>query len=246
MERQVYRTRGVFIATDYLVNSGGVVFAAQERLIKTPNNLRIPQELLGNYKAVDRWLADNSVELLELAEKRRLAAENYRDNVICKNMTEVIDLLVSDSDLLPCEAAERISIRRIASSERDRTAKELMVDIPSISLNKTVRDAAASLVEANSPILAVVSLDGDLVGIITEWDVTRATAMGSPDDQPLSQLMSSRVIAADPDDSIVEVIRKLEYHEISAMPVVEDGCVQGMITVDLLTTRSLTRVMSSI
>lgn len=245
MERQVYRTRGVFVATDYLVNSGGVIFAAQERLIKTPENLRIPQELLGNPRAVDKWLAGNSFELLELAEKRRLAAETNRDNVIRKNMTEVVDLLISDSDLLPCEAAERISIRRIASSERDRTAGELMVTIPSISVNKTVQDAAASLVEANSPILAVVSLDGDLVGIITEWDVTRATAMGSPDDQPLSQIMVSRVIAADPDDSIVDVIRKLEYHEISAMPVVEDGCVRGMITADLLATRSLFRLLQS-
>jgi glutamate dehydrogenase/leucine dehydrogenase/CBS domain-containing protein len=245
MERQVYRARGVFIATDYLVNSGGVIFAAQERLIKTPDNLRIPQELLGNPKAVDKWLAENSFELLELAEKRRLAAEVNRDNVIRKNMTEVVDLLISDSDLLPCEAAERISIRRIASSERDRTARELMVTIPSISVTKTVQDAAASLVEANSPILAVVSLEGDLVGIITEWDVTRATAMGSPDDQPLSQIMVSRVIAANPDDSIVDVIRKLEYHEISAMPVVEDGCVHGMITADLLATRSLFRLLQS-
>jgi len=31
MERAVYRQRGVLIATDYLINSGGVIFAAQER-----------------------------------------------------------------------------------------------------------------------------------------------------------------------------------------------------------------------
>jgi glutamate dehydrogenase (NAD(P)+) len=31
MERAVYRQRGVLIATDYLVNSGGVIFAAQEQ-----------------------------------------------------------------------------------------------------------------------------------------------------------------------------------------------------------------------
>lgn len=30
MERAAYRERGVLIATDYLVNSGGVIFAAQE------------------------------------------------------------------------------------------------------------------------------------------------------------------------------------------------------------------------
>ena len=42
MERNVYRQRGVLIATDYLVNSGGVIYASQEHLIKTPGHLRIP------------------------------------------------------------------------------------------------------------------------------------------------------------------------------------------------------------
>ena len=41
MEREVYRQRGILIVTDYLVNSGGVIFAAQEHLIKTPERLRI-------------------------------------------------------------------------------------------------------------------------------------------------------------------------------------------------------------
>ena len=47
IERAVYRQQGVLIAADYLVNSGGVIFAAQERLIKTPEELRIPQTCSG-------------------------------------------------------------------------------------------------------------------------------------------------------------------------------------------------------
>ena len=48
MERDVYRQKGILIVTDYLVNSGGVIFAAQEQLIKTPDHLRIPENLLGD------------------------------------------------------------------------------------------------------------------------------------------------------------------------------------------------------
>ncbi len=81
--------------------------------------------------------------------------------------------------------------------------------------------------------------------MVTDWDVTRATAMGSPDDQPLEEIMSREVISADPSDNIVEVIRKLEYHEISAMPVVEKGCVQGMVSSDLLARRSLLRLLQT-
>ncbi|MGW8251728.1 MAG: Glu/Leu/Phe/Val dehydrogenase dimerization domain-containing protein, partial [Anaerolineales bacterium] len=79
MERAVYRQRGVLIATDYLVNSGGVIFAAQEQLIKTPNHLRIPAEMLGNRKEVEKWLRDHTGDLSELADRRRQAAEAARE-----------------------------------------------------------------------------------------------------------------------------------------------------------------------
>jgi CBS domain-containing protein len=245
MERAVYRQRGVLIATDYLVNSGGVIFAAQEQLIKTPEHLRIPADMLGNRKEVDKWLHSHAEDLSELAEKRRQAAESAREEVIRRNMGELIDLLLSDADMLPCEAAERISVRRIASRERDRKASDIMVPIPTISADSTVQQAARMLVEAESPILAVLDNQGALAGVVTEWDVTRATAFGSPDDQPLDQLMSRQVIAADPSDNLVEVIRKLEHHEISALPVVDNACVEGMITADLLARRSLLRLLQT-
>lgn len=245
MERAVYRQRGVLIATDYLVNSGGVIFAAQEHLIKTPGHLRIPDALLGNREAVDAWLNDHAAELAELAEKRLQAAVAYRDEVIRGNMRELVDLLVTDADMLPCEAAEKISIRRIASSESDRTAADIMVAVPTIEITCTAKDAAKKLVDSGSPMLAIVSASGELAGVVTEWDITRATALGSPDDQPLENIMSRQVILAEPDDTILECIRKLEYHEISAMPVVNQGCVEGMISADLLARRSLLRLLQS-
>ena len=147
MERQVYRHRGVLIATDYLVNSGGVIFAAQEHLIKTPDHLRIPAEMLGDRKAVDLWLAEHAAEFGDLAEKRRQAAETYRRDVIRRNMRELVDFLVEDADMLPCEAAEEISIRRLARRERDRTAVEIMAPIPSARLHESIQQAAARLIE---------------------------------------------------------------------------------------------------
>jgi glutamate dehydrogenase (NAD(P)+) len=245
MERMVYRQRGVLIATDYLVNSGGVIFAAQERLIKTPDHLRLPEALLGDRAAVDGWLADHAAAFEALAEQRRAAAEAYREEVIRRNMKELVDLLISDADMLPCEAAERISVRRIAARESGRTAADLMVPIPTIPVDCCVRDAAAKLVAAGSPLLAVVTPPGGLAGVVTEWDITRAAAQGAPDDQPLREIMTAQVIAASPADSILEMVRKLEYHEISAMPVVDKGAVLGMVSADLLARRSLLRLLQS-
>jgi glutamate dehydrogenase (NAD(P)+) len=245
MERTLYRQKGTLIASDFLVNSGSVIYAAQEQLIKTPMHLRIPEGSLGKQDEVERWLELHSSEMSALAEQRRQAAEIFRNDVIRRNMKELIDLLISDPDLLPCEAAEGISIRRIASKESERTAADLMIDIPTITADKSVRDAANLLVSDCSSILAVITPNGELVGVITEWDITRATAMGSPDNQPLEHIMTRTVICANPEDSILEMIRKLEYHEISAMPVVDQGSVAGMITADLLAKRSLLRLLQS-
>ena len=74
-------------------------------------------------------------------------------------------------------------------------AADLMEPIPTITLNASIHEAAAALVEAGRAILAVVTLQGER-GVVTRWDITRAIAQGLPDDQPLEQIMTREVIVA--------------------------------------------------
>jgi glutamate dehydrogenase/leucine dehydrogenase/CBS domain-containing protein len=245
MERAVYWQAGTLIATDYLVNSGGVIFAAQERMIKTPDHLRIPEAMLGDRAAVEGWLTSHQSDFEVLAEKRRIAGEARRDEVIRRNMKELVDRLVSDPDLLPCEAAESISINRIASSESYRTVSDVMEPLPTITEDRTVRDAAQLLVEENSEILAVVSETGELTGVVTEWDITRASATACAEDMPLPEIMTRQVITARPTDNILDVVRQLEHYEISAMPVVNGEGVLGVISSDILARRTLYRLLQA-
>lgn len=249
MERTVYWQKGVLIATDFLVNSGGVILAAQEHLIKAPAHLQIPEEMLGDRAAVDGWLNAHRDEFAALAEERRVAGEKQIREVVRRNMRELIDLLVSDPDMLPCEAAEEIAIGRIASSESDRTAADIMEPIPTILQTRTVREAAEILVETSGDLLAVVSENGELCGVMTDWDITKATATGCGDDVPVSEIMSREVISARPDDSILDVLRKLEHYEISAVPVVNyEGLgddVLGVISSDILAQGTLYRLLQA-
>jgi glutamate dehydrogenase (NAD(P)+) len=245
MEREIYRQRGILIATDYLVNSGGVIFAAQEHLIKTPSELKIPNDYLGDRQAVDRWLKDHENGLHRLAARRLQAAEDARNVVIRRNMRELIDLLVSDSDMLPSEAAEKISLRRITKSEKGRTARDVMETIVTILVDRSVQEAARLLVETACPILAVVDDDQKLVGVLTNWDIAHAAATGSIEDIPLDKVMTNKVLSAGLNDTILEIVRKLEYYEISAMPVVEDNRVLGMVSTDLLSRRSLYQLLQA-
>jgi glutamate dehydrogenase (NAD(P)+) len=245
MEREVYRRRGIMIVTDFLVNSGGVIFAAQEHLIRTPVHLRIPDECLGNRAAVDAWLKEHQAELEELAAKRLEAAERAREEVIRRNMRELVDLLISDADMLPHEAAEKISIRRITSREKVRTAANIMESVITIRSNGSVQEAARLLVETGSPIVAVVNDKEELAGVITTWDIAKAASRGPIEKELLENIMTKQVITVTPENSILDIVRKLEYHEISAMPVVDGKQVRGMVSTDILSRRSLYRLLQT-
>lgn len=235
MEQIAYREKGVMIANDYLVNSGGVIFAAQEHIIKSPDNLQIPGDLLGDSKKVEKWLKDHSKEFSDLSKQRLKAGEAYREDVIHHNMIELIDLLTSNPDMLPSTSAEMISLQRLTMKEQERTAREIMISIPTIDVNNSLQKAAALMIEKNSGIIAVLS-ENKLVGVLTDWDVTAAVAADNSD-AVLEKIMTKNVIMASPDFSIADIIRELEQYQISAMPVVDKGNVLGMVNSDLIAQR---------
>ncbi|OQY52676.1 MAG: glutamate dehydrogenase [Desulfobacteraceae bacterium 4572_89] len=245
MERHVYRDKGTLIATDYLVNSGGVIYAAHERIIPTPDHLLIPKKHLGNSKEIEKWLKKNQDDFTALADKRRKAAVEKLETVIRRNMEELVDGLCKDADSLPCEIAEKISVQRIASMEKSRKARDVMADAPTIEVDKSITDAAGLLVESPVSMVNVVSEKGKLIGIVTNWDIARAMASKLAMDAPLTKVMTTDVIFTEPDTTIIDCIRMLENHEISAMPVVEDNKVVGVITGDILARRTLYRLLQT-
>jgi glutamate dehydrogenase (NAD(P)+) len=242
MEQVVYRLKGVMIANDYLVNSGGVIFAAQEQIVPTPEALRIPESMLGNREAVAAWLRQHAAGFADLSEKRLAAGRAGRESVIRHNMTELVDLLASSPELLPCQAAERISVRRLAARESERTAKDVMEPIPTVRIDALLPEAADLIVQSRSNIIAVLDPDGRIAGVVTTWDITRAIAEGVCEGS-LDKIMTRKVISASPASRILDILRELEQNRISAMPVVEAGRVLGMVNSDLLAQRYLTQLL---
>jgi len=235
MEQIVYGEKGVMIANDYLVNSGGVIFAAQEHIIKTPDNLQIPEHMLGDHNAVEIWLKEHEKDFEALSKDRLAAGEEYRENVIHHNMIELVDLLAANQDMLPCIAAEHVSLQRLSAKEKQRTAEDIMVSIPTIDINSSIQDAAKLMIDRNSGIVAVLS-EGKLSGVVTDWDVTQATAEGVSD-ATLEIVMTRDVITVSPDYSLLDIVRELEQYQISAMPVVKEGEVLGKVSSDLIAQR---------
>ena len=243
MEQIVYREKGVMIANDYLVNSGGVIFAAQEHIVRTTDHLQIPEEMLGNREAVENWLKNHAKEFTELSKQRLIAGEEYREAIIHNNMIELVDLLTANPDILPCAAAEQISLQRLTAKERERRAKDIMIPIPTIEVNSTIQEAAYLIIKELSDIIAVLSND-KLVGVVTDWDITKAMAEGNINDT-LDKIMTRDVITAHPNFTILDIVRELEQYKISAMPVVDEGIVLGKVNSDLIAQRYVLDLLQS-
>ncbi len=78
---------------------------------------------------------------------------------------------------------------------------------------------------------SLLVLDGeDLAGIITERDVLRAVATGTPLDTPVSEVMSKDLITVEPGTSLREAARIMTEKWIRHLPVLEGGRLVGIVS----------------
>ncbi len=238
MEQVVYQQKGVMIANDYLVNSGGVIFAAQEYVVPTPEHLQIPADRLGKPQAVQEWLGQNAAEYTELSDRRRESAEAWREKVIRTNMIELVDLLTTNAEMLPCKAAEQISLGRLSAKDQKRSARDIMIPIATVPITAQLQEVARKIVESGRSLAAVVNEGGLMAGVINTWGITQSLSHSSECASLLVRdVMTSPAVTVEPSDPIAAILAKLEENRISAVPVVEGGKVLGVINTDILASR---------
>jgi CBS domain-containing protein len=99
------------------------------------------------------------------------------------------------------------------------------------------------MIEKNSGIITVLS-KGKLVGVITDWDITKSSAEGFCEGN-VESIMTKEVITASPEFTILDIVREFEQHQISAIPVVLEGKVLGMVSSDLIAQRYLLSLLQT-
>lgn len=94
--------------------------------------------------------------------------------------------------------------------------------------DKTVKEAAQLMLTENRTHIPVVDSKNKIVGIITAWDLSKAIALNTDN---IDHIMTKDVFTCFEYDSINEVAKKMEEHNISGLPVINrDNQVIGNIT----------------
>lgn len=115
-------------------------------------------------------------------------------------------------------------------------------DVLCVSPSATAREAFERMAEAGTRHVLVQGQE-DLVGMVSNRDLVRVTFQNSGqvldlDGCTAADIMTpSPLLAIGPDDSLADAARLLDEHQISALPVLEEGNVVGVLTTsDLLRT----------
>ncbi len=111
-----------------------------------------------------------------------------------------------------------------------RLVRDVMAQAVSIRDSASIEEAARAMIDSKVAHLPVVSNGGTISGIVTAWDISKAVAHKYTS---LDEIMTRNVVTVRKCDTLEAAAAKMELHDISALPVVDDGGhVIGILTSD--------------
>jgi CBS domain-containing protein len=103
--------------------------------------------------------------------------------------------------------------------------------VPIISSNVTVKDVIDKLDIDRSGALVITDDNQTILGIITERDIARGLKTYGRDvvDKPVCELMTPVVWTCDVNQSVEDVLRLMDEHQIQYVPITKHSSLYGII-----------------
>jgi CBS domain-containing protein len=113
------------------------------------------------------------------------------------------------------------------------TAEDFECDVVTVAPSTSCVDVADDM-DLNSVGCVVIVEDGAPVGIVTDRDlVCRVTALNlDPESTLVSEIMSTNVVTAESKDDIVPLLEAMRSRNIRRVPIVSDGRLTGLVSLD--------------
>lgn len=93
-----------------------------------------------------------------------------------------------------------------------------------------------------------VSAGGELVGIVTDRDITcRAFASGrDPSGIPVREVMTRHPVVCSPDDDLEDALELMEDHQVRRLPVMREDQLVGMLALGDVSSRVSQRISGEV
>ena len=106
-------------------------------------------------------------------------------------------------------------------------------DVMTVAPDVPVGDAVSMLAEKRIGSVVVTTDGGTVAGILSERDVVRVLAEKGGDvlAEPVSMLMTSKVVTCAPQQTIAEVMEMMTTGRFRHVPVMEHGRLAGMVSI---------------
>lgn len=103
----------------------------------------------------------------------------------------------------------------------------------SVEAETDLQTAAQVLTQHRIGAVAILDADGELLGILSERDVSKAFGINGAEaaTKPVSAIMTASVITCRPDHDLDELFHSMVDNNIRHMPVVENNRPIGMISI---------------
>ncbi len=98
--------------------------------------------------------------------------------------------------------------------------------------DSTVYDCAKIMSENHIGCVPVCDSNNNIVGLVTDRDIVLRSVSCNKDSNttPISDVMSTKVWACNPDSDIKEVEKTMSENQVRRLPVIENNKVVGMLT----------------
>ncbi len=106
-------------------------------------------------------------------------------------------------------------------------------DVVTTGPRSTLRDVVDTLAAKHIGALIIVGADGAIQGIVSERDVVRAVARHGADalEDPVSNYMTTEVVTATEEETVLSVVGKMSEGRFRHMPIVADGRLVAIMSI---------------
>ncbi|WNZ30400.1 MAG: homocysteine biosynthesis protein [Candidatus Bathyarchaeota archaeon] len=184
---------------------------------------KLGQVSYANLKSGEVTINDRTVKvssLSSLKKARKIAA-------ILKSWIEHGDFYLS----VPAETLPTASVcNPMHQTSQVAFVSAVAHDAVTCTVDEDIKTVAQRIITKSVNHVVVVDKTGELKGIVTSWDLTRAVAEGKTQ---LADVITKKVYTTTPEETVEVASRKMAQHHISALPVLDhQNKVVGLISTE--------------